>query len=57
MTLKGVLRHALCKAQAAVLLRFRHKRVPTLAELSQLTAMDTCALPIAAKSLWPWAAV
>ena len=29
------------KARAAVLLRFRGKRVPTLAELSQLTAMDT----------------
>ena len=28
------------KARAAVLLRFRGKRVPTLAELSQLTAMD-----------------
>ena len=29
------------KARAAVLLRFRGKRVPTLAELSQLTATDT----------------
>ena len=29
------------KARAAVLLRFRGKRVPTLAELSQLAAMDT----------------
>jgi hypothetical protein len=28
------------KARAAVLLRFRGKRVPTLAELSQLTATD-----------------
>jgi hypothetical protein len=28
------------KARAAVLLRFRGKRVPTLAELSQLTAAD-----------------
>ena len=28
------------KARAAVLLRFRGKRVPTLAELSQLAAMD-----------------
>ena len=28
------------KAHAAVLLRFRGKRVPTLAELSQLAAMD-----------------
>src|SRR2546428_12397017 len=28
------------KARAAVLLRFRGKRVPTLAELSQLVAMD-----------------
>ena len=28
------------KARAAVLLRFRGKRVPTLAELSQLTTMD-----------------
>jgi hypothetical protein len=28
------------KARAAVLLRFRGKRVPTLAELSQLTVMD-----------------
>ena len=30
----------LCKARAAVLLRFRGKRVPTLAELSQMTVMD-----------------
>ena len=30
----------LCKARAAVLLRFRGKRVPTLAELSQLAATD-----------------
>jgi hypothetical protein len=29
------------KARAAVLLRFRGKRVPMLAELSQLTATDT----------------
>jgi len=29
------------KARAAVLMRFRGKRVPTLAELSQLTATDT----------------
>jgi len=29
------------KARAAVLLRFRGKRVPTLAELSQLAATDT----------------
>ena len=29
------------KARAAVLLRFRGKRVPTLAELGQLAAMDT----------------
>jgi len=28
------------KARAAVMLRFRGKRVPTLAELSQLVAMD-----------------
>ena len=28
------------KARAAILLRFRGKRVPTLAELSQLTATD-----------------
>ena len=28
------------KARAAVLLRFRGKRVPTLAELSQLTSTD-----------------
>jgi hypothetical protein len=28
------------KARAAVLLRFRGKRVPTLAELSQLTTTD-----------------
>lgn len=29
------------KARAAVLLRFRGKRIPTLAELAQLTAQDT----------------
>jgi hypothetical protein len=30
----------LCRVRAAVLLRCRGKRVPTLAELSQLTVMD-----------------